>query len=63
MTIVAINEATAEAKYFLTNATGEPLTRVLSVAFRRWTVERGFRLGKQEAGLLWTTKDVTTRDC
>jgi SRSO17 transposase len=50
--IVAINEATAEVKYFLSNATGEPLTRVLSVAFRRWTVEHGFRLGKQEAGLL-----------
>jgi SRSO17 transposase len=50
--IVAINEATAEVKYFLTNATGEPLARVLAVAFRRWTVEHGFRLGKQEAGLL-----------
>src|SRR6516164_8240573 len=50
--IVAVNEATAEVKYFLTNATGEPLTRVLAVAFRRWTVEHGFRLGKQEAGLL-----------
>jgi SRSO17 transposase len=50
--LVAVNEATAEVKYFLTNATGEPLTRVLAVAFRRWTVEHGFRLGKQEAGLL-----------
>ena len=39
-------------KYFLTNATGEPLARVLAVAFRRWTVEHAFRLGKQEAGLL-----------
>lgn len=50
--IVAINEATAEVKYFLTNATGASLTRVLAVAFRRWTVEHSFRLGKQEAGLM-----------
>lgn len=50
--IVAINEATAEVKYFLTNATTVPLARVLAVAFRRWTVEHGFRLSKQEAGLM-----------
>jgi SRSO17 transposase len=50
--IVAINEATAEVKYFLTNATGETLARVLTVAFRRWTVEHAFRLAKQEAGLM-----------
>jgi SRSO17 transposase len=50
--IVAINEATAEVKYFLSNATSAPLTQVLAVAFRRWTVEHGFRLGKQEAGLM-----------
>jgi SRSO17 transposase len=50
--IVAINEATAEVKYFLTNVTGETLTRVLTVAFRRWTVEHAFRLAKQEAGLM-----------
>ncbi len=50
--IVAINEATAEVKYFLSNATAVPLTRLLAVAFRRWTVEQGFRLGKQEAGLM-----------
>jgi SRSO17 transposase len=50
--IVAINEATAEVKYFLTNATTAPLARVLAVAFRRWTVEHSFRLGKQEAGLM-----------
>jgi len=49
---VAINEATAEVKYFVTNATTEPLARVLAVAFRRWTVEHSFRLGKQEAGLM-----------
>ena len=50
--IAAVNEATAEVKYFLTNATTAPLTRVLAVAFRRWTVEHAFRLGKQEAGLM-----------
>jgi SRSO17 transposase len=50
--IVAINEATAEVKYFLTNAAGVPLARVLAVAFRRGAVEHAFRLGKQEAGLM-----------
>jgi SRSO17 transposase len=50
--IVAINEATAEVKYFLTNALEEPLTVVMAVAFRRWTVEHSFRLAKQEAGLM-----------
>ena len=50
--IVAINEATAEVKYFVTNATSASLAQVLAVAFRRWTVEHGFRLGKQEAGLM-----------
>jgi SRSO17 transposase len=49
---VALNEATAEVKYFLSNAVAEPVARLLAVAFRRWTVEHGFRLGKQEAGLL-----------
>jgi len=49
--IVAINEATAEVKYFLTNAT-DALARVLAVAFRRYTVELSFRLAKQEAGLM-----------
>ena len=50
--IVAINEATAEVKYFLTNANNVSLAKLLTVAFRRWTVEHGFRLGKQEAGLM-----------
>ncbi len=49
--VVAVNEATAEVKYFLTNATGQPLARVLQVAFRRATIEHGFRLAKSEAGL------------
>jgi SRSO17 transposase len=50
--VAAVNEATAEVKYFLTNATAEPVDRVLAVAFRRWAVEHSFRLGKQEAGLM-----------
>jgi SRSO17 transposase len=50
--VATINEATGEVKYFLTNATTASLTRVLAVAFRRWTVEHAFRLGKQEAGLM-----------
>ena len=50
--VVAVNESTEEVKYFLTNATTASRARVLAVAFRRWTVEHAFRLGKQEAGLL-----------
>jgi SRSO17 transposase len=50
--VAAVNEATAEVKYFLTNATTAPLARVLAVAFRRAIVEHAFRLGKQEAGLM-----------
>jgi SRSO17 transposase len=49
--VVAINEATAEVKYFLTNAAEEPVGRVLQVGFRRATVEHNFRLAKSEAGL------------
>ena len=50
--VAAINEGTGEVKYFLTNATTASVARVLAVAFRRWTVEHAFRLGKQEAGLM-----------
>ena len=50
--VVAVNEATAEVKYFLTNATDAPLARMLAAAFRRAVVEHAFRLGKQEAGLM-----------
>jgi SRSO17 transposase len=50
--IVAINEATAEVKYFLANAPAAPLGRLLAVAFCRWGVEHSLRLGKQEAGLM-----------
>jgi SRSO17 transposase len=50
--VVAVNEATAEVKYFVSNALDVPLSRVLAVAFRRATIEHGFRLAKQEAGLM-----------
>ena len=49
--VVAINEATAEVKYFVSNAAGQPLGRLLAVAFRRATVEHSFRVAKSEAGL------------
>jgi SRSO17 transposase len=49
--VAAINEATTEVKYFVTNATEEPLARLLAVAFRRATVEHSFRVAKTEAGL------------
>lgn len=50
--VTAVNEATGEVKYFVTNAVDEPLLRVLRVAFRRATIEHAFRLAKQEAGLM-----------
>lgn len=49
--VAAINEATGEVKYLITNATDEPLGRVLAVAFRRATIEHAFRVAKTEAGL------------
>jgi SRSO17 transposase len=50
--IVAINEGTAEVKYFLSNASDTPVASLLAVAFCRWNVEHSFRLAKQEAGLM-----------
>jgi SRSO17 transposase len=50
--IVAINETTAEIKYFLSNATTTAMEQLLAVAFGRWNVEHSFRLAKQEAGLM-----------
>ncbi|MGH8399452.1 MAG: IS701 family transposase, partial [Gammaproteobacteria bacterium] len=50
--IVAINEATAEVKYFLSNAVSTAVAQLLAVAFCRWNVEHSFRLAKQEAGLM-----------
>lgn len=49
--LVATNEATAEVKYFLTNATEESVGRLLQVALREATVEHNFRLAKSEVGL------------
>jgi SRSO17 transposase len=49
--VTAVNEATGEVKFFVTNAVGESLARVLAVAFRRATIEHSFRVAKQEAGL------------
>jgi SRSO17 transposase len=50
--VTAINEATGEVKFFVTNAVVESLERVLRVAFRRAIIEHAFRLAKQEAGLM-----------
>ena len=50
--VVATNESSGEVKYFLSNAPGEPLRAILLVAFRRASIEHGFRLAKQEAGLM-----------
>jgi SRSO17 transposase len=49
--VTAVNEATGEVKYFVTNAAGVSLATVLAVAFRRATVEHAFRIAKTEAGL------------
>ena len=50
--IAAICESTAEVKYFASNDLSAPLIKLLRVAFRRATIEHGFRLAKQEAGLM-----------
>lgn len=50
--VTAANEATGEVTYFVTNATGDPLARVLAVGFRRATVEHAFRVAKPEAGMM-----------
>lgn len=50
--VTAVSEATGEVKFFVTNAVGASVGRVLRVAFRRATVEHAFRLAKQEAGLM-----------
>lgn len=49
--VTAVNEATGEVKYFITNAVDDSLGTILAVAFRRATVEHAFRLAKTEAGL------------
>jgi hypothetical protein len=50
--MVAINEATAEVQYFLSNVSSVPMGRLVAIAFCRWSVEHSLRLGKQEAGLM-----------
>jgi SRSO17 transposase len=50
--VVAINEVTAEVKYFATNAVKEPLSCILAAAFRRATIEHNFRVAKSEVGLM-----------
>lgn len=49
--VTAVNEATGEVKYFVTNAVRASLARVLAVGFRRATIEHAFRVAKTEAGL------------
>jgi SRSO17 transposase len=49
--VAAVNEATAEVKYFVAHGRAS-LRRLLQVAFRRWTVEHCFRVAKQETGLM-----------
>ncbi len=49
--IVARNLATAEVKYFVSNAPADtPLERLPRIAFPRWNVEHGFRVSKTEIG-------------
>lgn len=48
--IVAVNAATSEVKYFISNAVGRSPKTLLRVAFRRAPIEHLFRLVKQEAG-------------
>jgi SRSO17 transposase len=49
--IWARNVATGEEKYFLSNAAANATLRTLvRVAFCRWNVEHGFRIGKSELG-------------
>ena len=40
--MTAVNEATGEVKYLVTNAVGESLATILEVAFRRATVDWQF---------------------
>lgn len=50
--VTAVHETTGEVKYFITNAVDTPLKTVLRVAFKRAMIEHGFRLAKQEAGMM-----------
>jgi len=49
--IVAVNEATGEVKYFVSNAPPKTTLKLqLRVAFRRWNVEHAFRVVKSQIG-------------
>ena len=48
--IVAVNVATREVKYFVSNDLKRSLKTLVRVAFRRAPIEHLFRLVKQEAG-------------
>jgi SRSO17 transposase len=51
--IWAKHVATGEEKYFLSNAPADAqVEKLVRVAFRRWNVEHGFRVGKSEIGLM-----------
>lgn len=50
--IVAVNVATKEVKYFVSNVCDRSVRTLLRVAFRRWPVEHLFRIAKQEVGLM-----------
>ena len=50
--VIAESVLTGERKYFLSNAPPETtVEELLSIAFRRWHVERNFQDSKQEIGL------------
>jgi SRSO17 transposase len=49
--VTAVNEATGEGKFFVTNAVRESLAAILAVAFKRATVEHAFQVGKTQLGL------------
>ena len=48
--IVAVNAATGEVKYFVSNETRKSTATLLRVAFRRGPIEHLFRIAKQEVG-------------
>ena len=55
--IWACNDETGEEKFFLSNAAKDtPIETLLKVAFRRWTVEHGFRVVKSELALSATSR-------
>ncbi len=58
--MTAVNEATGEVKFVVTNAVRALVGRVLAVGFRWATVEHAFRVAKREAGLMhYEERDYT----